>query len=157
MLLGLSHAPRRVVEERAVLLQATQAVIFLQVARHVDSHEVGRADEVRSQDGLVAETQVRAGVAARFLRVVVEVGLAVLVGVVANDLDGVLVGTHSTVGAEAVELGFKRALRQDGDFLTDLERATGDVVLDTHGELVHGLFGGEVLVNGQNLGGGGIL
>ena len=58
MLLGLSHTPRRVVEERAVLLQATEAVILAKVARDVDSHEVGRANEVRSQDGLVTETQV---------------------------------------------------------------------------------------------------
>ena len=64
MFLGLFNAPRRVVEERAVLLQAAEAVILAEVARDVDSHEVGRANEVRSQDGLVTETQVRAGVTA---------------------------------------------------------------------------------------------
>ena len=58
MFLGLSHTPRRVVEERAVLLQTTEAVVLAEVTRDVDSHEVRRTDEVRSQDGLVTETQV---------------------------------------------------------------------------------------------------
>ena len=64
MFLGFSHAPRRVVEERTVLLQTAQTVIFLQVRRNVNGHEIGRTHEVRSQDGLVAETEVRTGVTA---------------------------------------------------------------------------------------------
>ena len=50
------------------------------------SHEVRRGHQVGRADGRVAETQVRAGEAARLLGVVAEVGLAVLVGVVADDL-----------------------------------------------------------------------
>ena len=64
MFLGFSHTPRRVVEERTVLLQTAQTVIFLQVRRNMDGHEIGSTHEVRSQDGLVTETEVRAGITA---------------------------------------------------------------------------------------------
>ena len=157
MFLGVGHAPRRVVEERTVLFQTTEAVIFLQIGRNMNGHEVGRTHEVGGQDGLVAETEVGAGVTARFLGVIVEVSLAVFVGVVTDDLDGVLVGTYSTVSAEAVELGFESALRQDGNFLANFQGTVGHIVVDTDGELVHRFGSSEVLVNGERLSRSGVL
>ena len=119
MFLGFLDRPRGVVKESAVVFQAAQAVVLAEVGRHVNGHKVRGSHQVRSQNGLVAETEVRAGVAARFLRVVVEVDLAVFIGVIADDLDGVLVGTHRTVGTETVELGFESAFGQDGEFGSD--------------------------------------
>ena len=60
-------------------------------------HEVRSGNKVRSLDREVAESQVRAGVTAGFLGIVVEISLAILVGVGTDNLDGVLVGTDGTV------------------------------------------------------------
>ena len=60
-------------------------------------YEVRSGNKVRSLDREVAESQVRAGVTAGFLGIVVEISLAILVGVGTDDLDGVLVGTDGTV------------------------------------------------------------
>ena len=60
-------------------------------------HEVRSGNKVRSLDREVAESQVRAGVTAGFFGIVVEISLAILVGVGTDNLDGVLVGTDGTV------------------------------------------------------------
>ena len=60
-------------------------------------HEVRSGNKVRSLDREVAESQVRAGVTAGFLGIVVEISLAILVGMGTDNLDGVLVGTYCTV------------------------------------------------------------
>ena len=80
------------------------------VGGHVAGHEVGLVDIVGGADGLVAEAQVADGHAAGLLGVVLEVRLHVLVGVVADDLDGVLVGAHGAVAAQAPELAGDGAL-----------------------------------------------
>ncbi len=136
LLFGTFGIPRAVVEERAVVLEAAEAVVFVQVAGHVHGYEVGRTYQIGSGQRAVAKTQVRAGVAAGLLAVVVEIGLAVLIGVVADNLNGVLVGTYRTICAEAVEAGFEGALGQDGDFGQEGKRTVGDVVHNADGELV---------------------
>ena len=76
-----------------------------------------------------------------------EVALCVHIGVVADDLDGVLVGANSTVGTQAEELAAEAAFRRSVDLLGDVEGIAGDVVFDTHGEVVLGLCSVHVLVN----------
>ena len=73
-------------QECAIVAQATCYVVHVKVGLHVASHEVGRVHLIGAVDGLVAEAQVGAGEAARLLGVVGEVGLAILVGVVADNL-----------------------------------------------------------------------
>ena len=84
-------------QERAVVAQTTGHVIHVQVCLYVASHKVRCIHLVSTVDRLVAEAQVRARETSRLLRVVGEVGLAILVGVVTDNLNGVLVGTHSTI------------------------------------------------------------
>ena len=60
----------------------------LEVSLHVASHEVRCGHQIGRADRRVTETQVRAGETTRLLRVVREVSLAVLVGVVTNNLRG---------------------------------------------------------------------
>ncbi len=68
-------------------------------------HEVGGADGAR------ARAQVRDRDRPRLLRVVDEVALHVPIGLLADDLDGVLVGADGAVGAEAVEERRRDVLR----------------------------------------------
>ena len=72
--------------------------------------EVGLIDVVRALDELVAEAQVADGDAAGLLGVVLEVSLDELIGVVADDLDGVLVRADGAVAAETPELALNGAL-----------------------------------------------
>ena len=70
------------------------------VRRNVACDEIGLVDVVRALYLLVAEAQMADGNAAGLLRVVLEVCLNVLVGVVADDLDGVLVRADGAVAAK---------------------------------------------------------
>ena len=154
---GLLGVPEAVEQQRTAVLDALEHIVFVEIGRHVAGHEVGRGHQVRRMDRLVAETQVRAGVAAGFLGVVVEVALAVFRGMVADDLDGVLVGAHGAVAAQAEELALVGAFLDDGDFFLERERLEGHVIDDADGEAVLGFAELEVVEHGDDLGRAGIL
>ncbi len=149
--------PDGVEKECAAVAKTTGHVIHVQVSLYVASHEVGGVHQIGRADGLVAETEVRAGEAARFLRVVCEVCLAILVGVVADDLHRVLVGTYSTVSAETEEFSFVGAGVAEGDFGHQGQRCECHVVYDAESEVVLGLGKSEVFVYGEDLSGCGVF
>ena len=70
-------------------------------------YEVGVIDVVSGADGAVTEAEVRAGKASGLTRVVLEVSLAVLAGILTDDLDRVLIGTHGTIRSTTIELRLK--------------------------------------------------
>lgn len=94
-------------------------------------NEVSLVDVVGALDGLIAEPQVGYGDTAGLLGVILEVSLYILVGMVADDLDGVLVCANGTVAAQAPELAldgaFCRSIR--GGLL--LQGQIGQIVVDT--------------------------
>ena len=69
-------------------------------------HEIRGVYQICGTDRTVTETKVRAGETARLLGVVCEICLAVLIGVVADNLDRVLVCANGAVCTKTVELGF---------------------------------------------------
>ena len=120
--------------------------------------EVGLVDVVGAADGLVAEAQVADGDAAGLLRVVLEVGLDVFVGVVADDLRGVLVGADRAVAADAPELALDRAGRAgDGGGLDFGEAEVRHVVDDADGEAGFGGVLGELRVDREDAAGRRVL
>ena len=84
-------------KECTAIAKATCHVIHVQVSLNVASHEVRRVNLISRVDRLVAETKVRACETTRLLRVVREVSLAILIGVVTDNLHRVLVGTDCTI------------------------------------------------------------
>ena len=74
-----------------------------------------------------------------------------------DDLDGVLVGAHGTVGAETVELALGGAGLHDGNLALDREGLEGHVVHDADGEVGLGLLHVQVVEHGDDLGRGGVL
>ena len=121
VMLKLREIPLAVDEENAAGLNVTDdGEVLGYVGRHMARDEVSLIDVVRALDGLVAEAQVADGDAAGLLGVVLEVSLNELIGVVADDLDGVLVRADGAVAAETPELAldgaFCRGVR-GGDFL----------------------------------------
>ena len=113
------------------------------------SHEVSFvfANQVRGVDDALTKAEVRGGHGAGLLGVVNEVALGVVVGFVTDNLDGVLVGTHGTVGTQTEEhsleeVAFQLEVRVDG------EARVADVVVDTDGEACFRSVLGEFVVNG---------
>ncbi len=129
----------------------------MEISLNVASHEVGRRNEIRGADREVAEAEVRAGEAARLLGVVGEVCLTVFVGVVADDLDGVLVGSDCAISAKTEELGLEHSLVAYADFGKLGKGKVSHVVDDAHREAVLGLGKSEIVIDGKNLCGSGVL
>jgi len=114
----------------------------------VHGDEFRIADEVGRADRLRAEAQVRDGQAARLLGVVHKVSLREERGVLADDLDRVLVGAHGTVAAKPVEEGARHAGEGQVEGGVVREGETGHVVADAHGEGLPQFVGGEHFKHG---------
>ena len=100
-------------QEGAAALDVLRDLILGQVSGVVAGHKVSLLDIVGGLDGLLrAEAQVADGDAAGLLGVILEVGLRLQVGVVTDDLDGVLVGADGAVRAQTPELAGGGARRE---------------------------------------------
>ena len=134
MLLKLCIAPSAVQQEGTAVHKFLNHVVLADVSRVVASHEVCLVNQVGGLNRLVTETEVRHRDTAGLLRVIIEVCLRIHVGVVTDDLDGVLVCTDGTVCAETPELAVRRAFRRRDKVCTGLEGQVGHIVYDTDRE-----------------------
>ena len=148
----LFRRPLTVDHEHAARLDVTDNGEALRdVGRVVAGNEVGLVDVVRALDGLVAEAQMADGDAAGLLGVVLEVGLHILVGMVADDLNGVLVRADGAVAAQTPELALDGAFRGGvRAVLVLFEGQVRHVVDDADGELVLRLILLQLVVNGED-------
>ena len=99
VLLQLALRPLAVQQKAAVGLQLGDNVVLGQIRLVVAGDEVRVGDIVGRADGVLAEAQVALGDTEGLLGIVLKVRLTVHIGGLADNLDGVLVGTHGTVGA----------------------------------------------------------
>ena len=151
MMLKLCKIPLAVDEEHAAGLNvADDGEALGYVSRNMACNEVCLVDVVRALDLLVAEAQVADGNAAGLLGVVLEVSLNVLVGVVADDLDGVLVSADGAVAAETPELALNGAFCRGGGSSLFGQREVSHVVNDADGELTLHLVLLKLVVNGKD-------
>ena len=97
-------------------------------------HEVSLADEICGLDRLLAEAEVGHRDTAGLLGVIIKVSLRVHVSVVADDLDGVLVRTDSTVSTKSPELAVHCAFRCRDELRTGLQGQVRDIIFDTERE-----------------------
>ena len=109
-------------------------MVFADICRHVAGHKIRLLDQIRGLDGLISKSQVGNGYATRFLRVVVKISLYIFIGVISDDLDGVFIGTHRSVGTHAPELTtgcpFRRRVRAFGA----LQRKICHIIHDADGK-----------------------
>ena len=134
-------------EEYGAGLGGLEHVILLEVGEAVASGEVGRVDEVGAADHLAAEAEVGDRNAAGLLGVVLEVTLSVVLGVVTDDLDGVLVGSDRAVGAETPEHALLAVALGNDEFAVAEDVAAHDVIDDADDEVVDRLLGRHVRVD----------
>ena len=120
-------------------------------------NKVRTVDKVGALDGSLAEAQVADGQTAGLLGVVCKVALCEHVGVVADDLDAVLVCTDGTIGTKAEELAADRALGSGVHKVALGEGSIHNIVDDADGEMVLGFVELKVVVNLLDHGGGEFL
>jgi len=104
----------------------------------VAGDEIGLAHQVGRADRPGAETEVGGGDGARFLRVVDEVGLDIVVGLFADDGNGVLVGPYCAVGSQTVEQGRIDRAGFIGKGRIEVETGPADVVVYADYEMILG-------------------
>ena len=151
MMLKLCKIPLAVDEEHAAGLNvADDGEALGYVSGNMACNEVCLVDVVRALDLLVAEAQMADGDAAGLLGVVLEVSLNVLVGVVADDLDGVLVSADGAVAAETPELALNGAFCRGGGSSLFGQREVSHVVNNADGELTLHLVLLKLVVNGKD-------
>ena len=157
VLVQFLEGPGRIDEQRAAGLHFLGDVELLHVGRAVAGDEVALFDEVGRADGYIAKAEMALGDAEALFRVVFEVGLRILRGVVVDDGHCVVVRADGAVTAEAPELAAHDAA------LAKVERAllrqgqVRDVVHDADGEAVQGFLFGEVRVDRGDLRRGRVL
>ncbi|KAF5044330.1 hypothetical protein DSECCO2_492900 [anaerobic digester metagenome] len=156
-LLHVLGGPVGVQDEGAAVLDAVEHVVGVHVAGLVAGDVVGGVDQIGGLDGLLAETQVGHGDAAGLLGIVGEVALGVHVGVVADDLDGFLVGADGAVGAQAPELALHGAGRGGVGEGRHVEGGVGHIVVDADIEMMLGLGDQHIVINGLDHGRGELL
>ncbi len=135
-LFELFLGPRAVEQEHAAFLQILDHVIHGDIGGIVAGDEVRSINLIRALDRVLAEAQVADSQTAGLLGVICEVCLSIHVGVVADDLDRVLVGADSAVRAEAVELAGDSACRSGVEELAQGQGGAGQVIVDADGEVI---------------------
>ena len=145
-------APLAVEQERAAILQGGEHVVLRHIRRVVAGGEVSRVDLIRRLDRRLAEAQVRNRQTAGLLGVVCEIRLSVHIGVVTDDLDGVLVRADGAVRAETVELAADCASRSSVEDLAGRQAGVGHVIDNADGEVVLRRVELEVVENSLDVG-----
>ena len=130
------RAERAVQQEGGARLGALQHVQPLQERKLVAGYEICVRDQVAGVQRLRSEAQMRNGDGAGLLRIVNEVALRVVVGFLADNLDGVLVRADRAVRAQAVEQRAHRA----GHFARKrgvvFQAGVAYIVQDADGEMI---------------------
>src|SRR5574341_192752 len=132
------RAIKAVQQENAAGPGVLQHIELLEEIELMASHKIGLIgfDQVWRTDRLRPEAQMGGRHRARFLRVVDEVALREIVGLFADDLDRVLVGTDRAVRAEAEEHATHRLGRLDREGGIHLEAGVRDIVNNADREVV---------------------
>ena len=87
-------------------------------------------------NGFGPKTKVRNRHRTRLLRIVDEISLGVVAGILPDNLDGILVGAHRSIGAEAVKHSAHDAVRLDRKLRIVAQAAVTDVVVDANREMI---------------------
>ena len=151
--LQLLSGPWAVQQEGSAVNQLLDHVVLSHIGRIVAGHKVSLVDEISRFDLLMAETKVGHGNAAGLLGVIIKICLSIHIGVVADDLDGVLVSAYRTVSAQTPELTVGSSLGSGHQRSAKGKRQMGHIILNTDGEL----FLLAVLIYSYDLGRSGIL
>ena len=109
------------------------------------SYKVGRIHQVSGTNRFITETQVGYRYTSGFLGVVGKISLGIFVGIVADNLDAVLVSSHSSVGTNAPELSRIGIFRLNAHLRKQWKGVECNVINNPDCEVVFRLFKRQVL------------
>ena len=119
-------------------------------------NEIRHGHVIGGTDRFVPEAQMALGHTAGFLGVIFKVCLCILIGIVPDDLDGVLVGADRAVGAQSPELAGQNGLSGSHDVFPNGKGTHRHIVMDAHGEVIL-LLPCHIIKHRFHMGGDGIL
>ena len=122
---------RTINQESRALDCRFQHVVLSEERKLVYCNEVCALDEIGTPDRTRTKTEVRYSHRARFLGVVNKITLRVVWSFFADDLDGVFVGAHGSVRAEAPENRAHLVVRFGAERWVKRNTRERDVVFDT--------------------------
>ena len=111
VLVELRGIPGAVEQEDAALLKVLNHLIFCHIGRIVASDKVGLVNQIGRLDRLLTKAEVGGRYAAGLFGIIGEITLRIHIGIVADNLDGVLICADGTIRAKAPEFAGMRALR----------------------------------------------
>ena len=104
----------------------------------VYSHKVSSINQVRSLNRSLAKAQVGYSNTTGLFGIIEEVALCIHIGMVADNLNGVLVSANGAVGAQTPEFAGGGAFRNNLQVTASREGSIGNVVYDANGKVVFG-------------------
>ncbi len=111
MLFKAFHIPWAVQQECTAVHQLLNHVVLADICRVMACNEVSLADQVCGLDRSMSKTQMRHRYTAGLLGIIIKVRLGIHIGVVTDDLDGVLVCADGTICAKSPEFTVRRSFR----------------------------------------------
>ena len=149
--------PEAVEQEHRAVGGVAEHVVLLEEDLLVACDEVCRADQASHPDRLRSKPQMADRHCPGLLRVVDEVALGEIVGIVADDLDRVLVRPDGSVRSQAVEHGPHDLVAFDVEGGIVVDAGVRHVVVDADGEMILGGVLGEFIEDALDHSGGDFL
>ena len=149
-----SHRTSSFEQESSVFLDVRKHVIFFYISVQRTGNEARLLHEIGREDRPPGEAQMAPRDTARFLGVISEVRLRIIISVFADDLNGALIGADGSVAADTVENQLAHVIAQNIDIPGHRQRQMGDVINDADREIVQSFFAlFEIFKHGENLSG----
>src|SRR5215469_13713194 len=104
----------------------------------MDRYKVGPVDQIGTVDRIWSKPQMRYGYRARLLGIIHKISLGVVWGFLPDDLDRIFIRTDGSIRAKPPEYRPHLVLGSCLEARVVLQAGEGDVVPDTHGEMVLG-------------------
>ncbi len=146
----LLQGPGGVQQKSAAFPNTVQDVVFFHKRRVMTGDKVRMGQQVRGLNLMGGKPEVAHGDAAGFFGVVGKISLSKHIGIFADDFDGILVGPHGSISAQTPELAPHGALGGWIDLFTQREGRMAHIVHNTHGKMILGTFGAQVIKNRFN-------
>ena len=140
----------RVQQEYSALFQGLQHVVSAQIGGIVTGYKIRSINQPGHVHRAFSKAQVTGGDSTGLLGVIHKISLGVHVGVLTDDFNAVLVGSDRTVGTQTPEHAGDYILGSDIDFFLHGDGKVGQVVIDSHGEVV-GTGSVQVIINGFHI------
>ncbi len=134
-------------KENAAFLCFGKHILLFDKAEFMTGQEAGFGNKVGFLDGFLAEAEMRNRDGSRLLGIVEEIALSVVIGIFPDNFDGVLIRADRPVGTKSVEKGFMSADFVELKVFIKIKRCVAYIIINTHGKVIPGSSGFQVVVN----------